>query len=153
VSKKKRELNQVLGHADEADGIEEYDNPLPDWWLGMLWLTIVWAVLYAGHYHFVGDRSQVKELAAEMAAAEEKWPQTMTATVFVATPELAEAGAAVYASSCAGCHGADAQGVIGPSLTDEVWIHGWNPAEVLAVITDGVPSKGMPSWGPILGPE
>ena len=58
-----------MGHADEADGIEEYDNPLPDWWLGLFWFTIIWAAAYALHYHFIADRSQEKDLAAELAAA------------------------------------------------------------------------------------
>jgi len=65
-----KETNEILGHADESDGIEEYDNPLPDWWLGMFWLSIVWAFAYGIHYHFIGHRSQPKALAAEMAAAE-----------------------------------------------------------------------------------
>ena len=44
-----KETNEILGHADESDGIEEYDNPLPDWWLGMFWLSIVWAFAYGIH--------------------------------------------------------------------------------------------------------
>ena len=65
-----KETNRVLGHADESDGIEEYDNPLPDWWLGLLWFTVIWAVAYGVHYHFIGNRSQEGRLAAEMQAAE-----------------------------------------------------------------------------------
>ena len=65
--KKNRPRDQVLGHADEADGIEEYDNALPDWWLGLLWLTVIWAFAYTLHYHFIADRSQVKALAQELA--------------------------------------------------------------------------------------
>ena len=38
------ENNRLLGHSDEADGIDEYDNPLPDWWVGLFWFTIVWAI-------------------------------------------------------------------------------------------------------------
>ena len=64
----KQELNQVLGHADEADGIEEYDNPLPNWWLGLFYFTIVWAIVYGIHYHFVAHRSEVAALAAEKLA-------------------------------------------------------------------------------------
>ncbi len=58
-----KDTNRVMGHADEADGIEEYDNPLPDWWLGLFWLTIVWAIGYTAHYHFIGNRSQEGALA------------------------------------------------------------------------------------------
>ena len=48
-----KETNRLLGHSDEADGIDEYDNPLPDWWVGLFWLTIVWAIGYGVHYHFI----------------------------------------------------------------------------------------------------
>ena len=68
--------DQVLGHADEADGIEEYDNPLPDWWLGLFWFTIIFAFGYSLHYHFIAHRSPARALAAEMAAAQARWPQT-----------------------------------------------------------------------------
>jgi cytochrome c oxidase cbb3-type subunit III len=145
--------NRVLGHADEADGIEEYDNPLPDWWLGLFWLTIVWAVLYTVHYHFVAQHSQVKELAAEMAAASARWPQSDVPVQFVLTPELAEKGRDVYASTCAGCHGPDAEGGIGPGFRDGEWVHGGTPEEILHVVMHGVPARGMPAWGSILGPE
>ncbi|MEK6255374.1 MAG: hypothetical protein N2B05_11820, partial [Gemmatimonadales bacterium] len=57
-----KETNRVLGHADESDGIEEYDNPLPDWWFGLLCFTVIWAVAYTVHYHFNGNRSLVGRL-------------------------------------------------------------------------------------------
>ena len=66
-----KETNRILGHADEADGIEEYDNPLPDWWVGLLWLTVIWAIGYGVYYHFIGNKSQEGYLAAEMAVATE----------------------------------------------------------------------------------
>ena len=34
---------KTVGH--EWDGIEEYNNPLPRWWLHMFILTIVFAVV------------------------------------------------------------------------------------------------------------
>ncbi|HYD53764.1 MAG TPA: cbb3-type cytochrome c oxidase N-terminal domain-containing protein [Gemmatimonadaceae bacterium] len=149
----KPEKNRLLGHADEADGIEEYDNPLPDWWIGLFWLTIVWAIAYTAHYHFIGNRSQPKALAAEVAEAAVRWPQASTVQQLVITPELAARGKAVYAANCTGCHGKDLEGGIGPNLKDEAWIHGGAPEQVLKTITDGVPAKGMLTWGPILGPE
>jgi cytochrome c oxidase cbb3-type subunit III len=150
---KKTPLNQVMGHADEADGIEEYDNPLPDWWLGLFWFTIIFAIGYTLHYHWLGDRSQVKELQAELAAAEVRWPQSEQAGTLVVTPELAREGKEIFEKNCVGCHGREAEGGIGPSLRDATWIHGGAPAEILATVANGVAAKGMPTWGPILGPE
>ena len=153
MSRKRQAPNQLLGQADEADGIEEYDNPLPDWWLGLFFLTIIWAFAYTVHYHFIADRSQEKALAAELAAAELRWPASAEDAVFVPTPELAEAGRSVYATNCAACHAADLTGGIGPNLVDDEWIHGGSPEDVVRTIAEGVPTKGMPAWGPILGPE
>ena len=152
----KKELNQVLGHADEADGIEEYDNPLPNWWLGLFYFTIVWAVVYGIHYHFVAHRSEVKALAAEMEEADRRWPKEAAAAA-ATTVDLSEAnieaGEAIFKANCVACHGADMKGGIGPNLLDTTWIHGGKPEEILHTITVGVPDKGMLTWGPILGPE
>jgi cytochrome c oxidase cbb3-type subunit 3 len=149
----KKETNRLLGHADEADGIEEYDNPLPDWWLGMLWLTIAWAIGYGIHYHFIGHRSQPKALAAEIAEAQVLWPAAKGGAQVVMTPEAIEKGRAIFMANCTGCHGKNLEGGIGPNLKDATWIHGGSPAEVVKTITEGVPAKGMLTWGPILGPE
>ena len=149
-----KDTNRLLGHADEADGIEEYDNPLPDWWIGLFWLTIIWAFAYGIHYHFIADRSQEKALASEMAAAAERWPaQQMSAASFEFTPAAIAAGETLYAQNCVVCHAQDMTGGIGPNLLDSEWIHGGEAADVVKTITEGVTEKGMLAWGPILGPE
>lgn len=148
-----RARNQVLGHADEADGIEEYDNPLPDWWLGLFIGCIIWAFGYTAHYHLIAHRSQVKALAAEMAAAHLRWPQADKPATVVLSKENVEKGEAIYKANCTGCHGEHLEGKIGPSLVDSIWIHGGKPEEIVHTITAGVPAKGMITWGPILGPE
>jgi cytochrome c oxidase cbb3-type subunit III len=145
--------DRLLGHADDNDGIDEYDNPLPDWWLGLFWLTIIWAIGYTLHYHVIADRSQEKALAAEIARAEARWPASAATAEFVITPELAEQGRSVYQTNCAACHGAELGGGIGVALNDGAWLHGGSPEEVLRTVSEGVPAKGMPAWGPILGPE
>jgi cytochrome c oxidase cbb3-type subunit III len=144
---------QVLGHGAESDGIEEYDNPLPDWWLGLFVGCIIWAFAYAAHYHLIAHRSQVKSLAAEMADARRRWPDAGRAATVVLSKENVEKGEAIYKANCTGCHGEHLEGKIGPSLVDSTWIHGGTPAEVVHTITAGVPAKGMITWGPILGPE
>jgi cytochrome c oxidase cbb3-type subunit 3 len=145
--------NQVLGHADEADGIEEYDNPLPDWWLGLFVGTVIWAGIYTVHYHLIAHRSQVKALAAEMADAHKRWPETAATSHLVLTRKAIDAGEAIFKANCAGCHGDDLRGKIGPNLLDTTWIHGGKPEEIVHTITAGVPEKGMLTWGPILGGE
>ncbi len=150
------ERDRILGHEDETDGIQEYDNPLPDWWLGLLWGTILFAVGYTVHYHFIADRSPQKALARELAAAEARWPAPDAGgpgASMALTEAAAEAGEAIVGQNCVSCHGAELQGGIGPSLVDDEWIHGGTPEAIHATITNGVGAKGMPAWGPILGAE
>jgi cytochrome c oxidase cbb3-type subunit 3 len=145
--------DQVLGHADEADGIEEYDNPLPDWWVGLFWVTIAWALAYSVHYHLIAHRSPEKALAAEMADARQRWPTAGTTATVALDHESIEQGEKIYLANCASCHGPTLGGGIGPSLVDSTWIHGGSPEAIVKTITEGVPAKGMLTWGPILGPE
>jgi cytochrome c oxidase cbb3-type subunit III len=147
-----RDRDRPMGHAEDNDGIEEYDNPLPDWWVGLFWLTTIWAVGYGVHYHFIAERSQVKALAAEIEVARERWPEGQQVP-FVMSPEAIARGRTVYMQNCTGCHGAALEGGIGPNLKDGNWIHGGAPHEVVGVIAKGVPAKGMIAWGSILGPE
>jgi cytochrome c oxidase cbb3-type subunit 3 len=154
------ETNRLLGHSDEADGIEEYDNPLPDWWVGLFWFTIVWAIGYGIHYHFIAHRSFEQALANEMAAAEARWPAEAAAAAaaaavenFTITPDLVSAGEQVYMTQCIACHAPNLEGLIGPSFVDDEWIHGRSVADILRTIRQGVPEKGMVPWGPILSPQ
>ena len=148
--------NQILGHGDECDGIEEYDNALPNWWLGLFYLCILWAFGYTAYYHFIAKQSEVGSLAAEMSAADLRWPRQAAAAATV-TVDLSQAtvkaGEAVFKANCVACHGTDMKGGIGPNLLDTTWIHGGKPEEILHTITVGVPEKGMLTWGPILGAE
>jgi len=146
-----KDTNRLLGHPDEADGIDEYDNPLPDWWLGLLWLTVIWAAAYGVHYHFIADRSAVRELAAEMAAAEERWPQRDVP--FELTPAAISAGEEIFTVNCAACHGDDMRGPIGPSLVDAEWLYGGSPWEIRKTVSEGILTKGMPPWESLLGAE
>ena len=66
-------------------------------------------------------------------------------------PAVIKAGASLFAAmNCDGCHGTDASGFIGPSLTDGRWRYGGADAEVFTSIYYGRP-KGMPAFGGKLG--
>lgn len=152
---------QLLGHGADNDGIEEYDNPLPTWWLGLFYFTIGWGIFYGVNYHFVAKTSQASQYDAEVAAAEAAMPvKPASALAAEPTAELASAGKAIFDTNCVACHGPDAKGVdaagnptVGPNLTDADWIHGGTYADIQKTITNGVPEKGMITWGPILGAE
>lgn len=142
----------VMGHGDDNDGIEEYDNPLPAWWVGLFIICIVWAIGYGLDYHFIRARSQATMYDAEVAAAELRWPKSETPAAAVAvTPEAVASGEEIFKTNCVACHGADMKGGIGPNLVDDEWIHGGSMEQIVATVTKGVPEKGMLSWGPILG--
>jgi cytochrome c oxidase cbb3-type subunit 3 len=148
--------DELLPH--ESDGIQEYDNPLPRWWLFLFYASIAWAVLYFMHFHVSGDWSSAQRYEAEMAAALERYgsreaPSGTNLADAVADPANAAKGAEHFATFCASCHQADGTGGIGPDLTDAEWIHGFGEGDLVQVVTEGVPAKGMVAWGPVLGPE
>lgn len=150
----KPERDKLLGHAADNDGIEEYDNPLPDWWVGLFLFTIVFAIGYTIDYHFISHRSQAASYDAEVAEAAKRWPVKEDAggEADLSDAAIAE-GATIFAANCVACHGPELLGGIGPNLTDGIWIHGGSYDEIRTTITKGVPEKGMLTWGPILGPE
>jgi len=147
--------DKVLGHADEADGIEEYDNKLPTWWLGLFYGSIIFGVAYTIQYHLIGEESQVGSYDAEVAEAAVRWPAPDADSLAgnATDPEAIKAGESIYMTNCVACHLADLSGAVGPSLVDAEWIHGGSYEAITDTISVGVPEKGMLSWGPILGSE
>jgi cytochrome c oxidase cbb3-type subunit 3 len=59
---------------------------------------------------------------------------------------------ALFTQRCSPCHGAEGQGLIGPNLTDEYWLHGGKLMNIHRTVSEGVPAKGMPSWQMQLSP-
>jgi cytochrome c oxidase cbb3-type subunit III len=149
--------DELLDH--EADGIREFDNDLPRWWLYSFYVTIVFSVLYLVNYHvlptpLVGHKGMEAEYRAEMAAASRARPDAGPAAAVAAVALTDDAslasGRAMFtsqASLCQSCHRPDLGGLVGPNLTDELWLHGCTPAEVMRSIATGYPSRGMLPYG------
>lgn len=149
-----RITDEIMGHADDNDGIEEYDNPLPDWWVGLFVVTVLWGIGYALNFHVVAQDSQLKRYDVQMAAAEQRWPESDVAVALAFDEATLAEGKEVFVQTCQACHMEEGVGgPIGPSLVDAEWLHGSDPEQIRATITDGVTEKGMPAWGQILGPE
>ena len=149
------EQDQLLDH--NYDGIQEFDNPLPNWWLMIFFGTIIFAFIYFIHYTFGGGQTQIQEVNSDLAALpkpkEKVWDEAELAQK-VDQPEMLKAGAAVFASKCSACHGQQGQGIIGPNLTDKYWIHGQGQRkDIYQVVTKGVLDKGMPSWSGLLSED
>ncbi len=142
-----------------VDGIKEYDNPLPSWWVILFWFTIIYGVAYLAYLHVFGGATLDDELVADRAAYVQLMNQqesnsTEDPTDLLATmqdPEVIAAGEVHFKANCAPCHGPQGQGLVGPNLTDKYWIHGGSPEDIIKTITDGVPAKGMVPWKAILG--
>ena len=140
------------------DGIREYDKRLPNWWLWTFYLTIIFSVAYWFYYFTtrVGPEDRVaiaRELsrieAAKLAATSTLNDDTLWQ--MSRNPKFVDSGQATFATNCAVCHNVKLTGGIGPNLLDQQWIHGGRPTEIYQTVTGGVPAKGMPTWGPVLG--
>lgn len=142
------------------DGIQEYDKRLPNWWLMTLYGAIVFSVGYWGYYEwFRVGKDGPAEVAQAMTEIEAlklaSAPATDDASLWKMSRNatFVEAGKVTFNTTCASCHTEKLTGAIGPNLIDRLWIHGGKPAEVLTTVEKGVAAKGMPAWGPILGPK
>lgn len=144
----------ISGH--EYDDIRELDNRLPRWWTGLFLITIIFALIYVFRYHILKTAPlQEAEYTSEMMAAAEQYKNLPSAntnsldtTNLIALTDDAAlaAGKEVWDKNCVVCHLAQGQGVVGPNLTDEYWIHGCDMKAVTTTIFNGVPEKGMISW-------
>lgn len=144
----------LLSH--EADGIREYDNPMPFWWSAIFWLSIIASVPYFVFYHFGGVGSTLAEdYESEVGAFYEMQAAKLgdlkgddeTILALSTDTEKLLGGQTMFKANCGTCHSPDGGGKTGPNLTDDFYLNVRNPADIFRVVRDGVPGKGMPDWG------
>ncbi|MBN9429174.1 MAG: cytochrome-c oxidase, cbb3-type subunit III [Burkholderiales bacterium] len=152
----------TTGHKwDET--LEEYNNPLPRWWLGMFLITCVFSVGYLilypglGTYQGVLGWSQLSQYKEETdkvnQVVEPLFARFLAQDVkkVAADPQGREIGERLYLTYCVQCHGSDARGSRGfPNLTDRDWLYGGDPAMIKPTIMEGR-SGQMPPMGAALG--
>jgi cytochrome c oxidase cbb3-type subunit 3 len=156
------ETDRLLDH--DVDGIHEYDNPLPGWWVNVFLATIIFAVLYVvnvipgvgtGEGRIANYERAVASAKERREAFAAKTPAVSAADILALMQDKAAlaTGKERFVSTCAPCHRADGGGNIGPNLTDNYWLHGGSPTQIVQTVTNGVVEKGMPAWGPVLKPD
>lgn len=159
------ELKTAEGGAPAAevhhvyDGIVEEDNHLPNWWLAILFTTMVFGFAYWFVYETTRSmpypREVYKEDLAELAKLHPEAVLMTNDTLLALSkdPAVVAQGKALFATTCVACHAANGQGLVGPNLTDNMWIHGGKPVDIFTSVTNGFPDKGMPPWGKTVGAD
>jgi cytochrome c oxidase cbb3-type subunit 3 len=164
----KKEPRQVETTGHSWDGIEEYNNPLPRWWVWVFYATIVWGIGYTIAYPAwplitqatpgllgASTRADVEVEIAAVDKANAAIKEKLVAedlTAIGADPELANyaerAGAAVFKTNCAQCHGSGAAGVEGkgyPNLLDDDWLWGGTMEDIHTTVTYGIRNTTDPN--------
>ena len=152
---------ETTGHVWDGN-LTELNKPLPRWWINLFYLTIVFSigylVIYPGFGSFAGtkDWSSVGQLKAEEAQMQELWNtryarfEGQPIDELAKDPEAVQVGQNIFANNCAACHGSLALGANGyPNLTDDDWLWGGSPDQILTTILNGR-NGVMPAWGPAL---
>ena len=186
MSDKSKQSNRQKGDPETTghswDGIEEFNNPLPRWWLWTFYACIIWGVAYTIAYPawpllkeatpgILGFSTRA-EVAADIAAVEaanadiEARLAAADLTAISDDPALSSyatnAGAAVFRTWCAQCHGSGAAGAKGyPNLLDDDWLWGGSIEDIHTTISHGIRNETdldarwsqMPAFGEILAPE
>jgi cytochrome c oxidase cbb3-type subunit 3 len=151
-------------HVWDGD-LQEYNNPLPRWWMWLFYLTIFFALGYLiyfpglGSFGGTGQWSSKDEYQAEVAKAEGEFgplfaQYAKTDLAVLAKDTKANAmGQRLFLTYCAQCHGSDAGGAVGfPNLRDKDWLYGGDPQTIETTITNGR-NGVMPPLGDAIGGE
>ena len=171
--KNKHPEEQVLMEGDPDttghswDGIKEFNNPLPRWWLWTFYATIVWGIGYTIAYPawplireatpgLIGysTRAQVADEITRFETANAAIEARLVdadLTAITADPELlsfaTNAGAAVFRTNCSQCHGSGAAGVQAagyPNLLDDDWLWGGDMEAIHYTVSHGIRNTENP---------
>jgi cytochrome c oxidase cbb3-type subunit 3 len=154
---------ETTGHV--YDGLEEFNNPMPRWWMWLFYITIVFAVIYLVLYPGFGSFSgklgwrsagqyqeEVKLAEAEVGPMFEKYKAT-DLKALAADSKANAMGERLFLTYCAQCHGSDARGNKGfPNLADRDWLYGGDPETIKLSILNGRHGQ-MPPMGAAVGSE
>lgn len=173
---------EIVIRPHEFDGIQEFDQKMPNWWLFIFFSALIFFfALWIGYYQLGLMRPDEVVLKQQLAAIESKKAkelESMLATLndsslvnkWATDPAVVERGMATYLANCTACHGADLTSTVdigggktaplpGRSLMDGTWEHGGKPMDIFNLINKGTPPESpglngarMEAWGQKLPP-
>ncbi|OON62421.1 cytochrome-c oxidase, cbb3-type subunit III [Massilia sp. KIM] len=155
---------KTTGHVWDED-LTELNTPMPRWWMGLFWLTIVFGFAYLALYPGLGGyagklgwqsggeyQAELKQAKADYGPLFAQYAKQDLKAV-AADPQAHAIGERLFLNYCAQCHGSDARGNKGfPNLADKDWLHGGEPATIKASIMHGRAGM-MPAMGAALGSD
>lgn len=152
------------GHVWDGD-LEELNNPLPRWWLGLFIITILFGAAYLivfpglGNFSGTSGWSSVGSYESQVAEQREKFEarvaslQGKTLEQLARDPEAMATARNLFGANCSTCHGSDARGARGfPNLTDSDWLWGGGEHTIYESIANGRHGV-MPALAGALGPD
>ena len=177
-----KHAGEVILREHEFDGIQEFDQKLPNWWLytfygAIIFFGIYWFTYYQAH-GLVADHDRIisamtainqkknQELETTLATLDDK----MLINTWSTDPSIVANGEAIYTTNCVACHAADLSGVMmvgeqkiplpGRPLTDGKWEYGHKPMELFKLVNEGSPATApgyngakMQAWAQMLTPK
>jgi cytochrome c oxidase cbb3-type subunit III len=152
----------TTGHVWD-ENLQEYNNPLPRWWMMLFYITIVFSVVYLVLYPGLGNIqgilgwSSTGQHQVEMDRAQKQFGPLYAKYAAIEIPELAKdpgamaIGQRLFLNNCAQCHGSDGRGAKGfPNLADDDWLWGGTPEAIKVSVLAGRQGV-MPALGAALG--
>jgi cytochrome c oxidase cbb3-type subunit 3 len=139
----------TMGHVWDGD-LQEYNNPLPNWWRWLFYITLVFGLAYLFLYPGLGSYkgslnwSSTGQYEKEMDVAQQQFGPifakyaSMDIPAVAADPEARKIGENLFLNYCAQCHASDARGSRGfPNLADNSWQWGGDPQAIETTILEG----------------
>lgn len=152
------------GHIWDGD-LRELNNPLPRWWLGLFYITLVFGIVYLLLYPGLGTFkgwlgwTSTQAYEQEMKLADEQYGPLFQRFLkqdlqtLVHDTQAQKMGERLFLNYCSTCHGSDARGARGfPNLRDNDWLWGGSAETIEKTILDGRTGL-MPAWALPLGGE
>jgi len=150
---------ETTGHVWDED-LQEFSNPLPNWWRWLFYITIVYGLFYLAMYPGLGTFqgsfgwTSTGQYDGEMKKADDQYGpifkkfQSQDIHTVAANSEAKEMGQRLFLTYCSQCHGSDAKGAVGfPNLTDNDWLFGGTPEKIKETLLKGrdamMPAKGI----------